>query len=145
LYLKIRGNQFLSLGEPEKARPLLAEALNLDPSSPRTALSYGHVLFGLKDYRSVVELLTPFYEKGHAEVLELLGRSCQALGDFRQAISHYQAFLSHFGAHYQIFVLMGDCYLQSGQTAEAVRAWERSLEINPNQEEVKKRIDSLRR
>jgi predicted negative regulator of RcsB-dependent stress response len=40
---------------------------------------------------------------------------------------------------------MGDCYLQSGQTAEAVRAWERSLEINPNQEEVKKRIDSLRR
>jgi GWxTD domain-containing protein len=145
IYLSIIGGQFLNKGEPAKAKSLLEKVFSLNPTSPQIALSYGQALFGLKEYRSVTELLTPFYLKQNYEVLELLARSCHALGDFRQAILYYQASLSHFGANFHILGLIGECFLQLGQKEEALRAWEKSLEINPSQDELKKRIDSLRK
>jgi GWxTD domain-containing protein len=145
VYLSILGSQLLNKGEPEKAALLLEKAYRLNTTSPQAALGYGQALFLLKAYPSVVELLAPFAAKQNPDVLELLGRSFHALGDFQRAISYYQAYLSHFGTNFAIYALMGDCHLQLGQTAEALKAWEKSLEINPDQEELKKRIDALKK
>jgi len=39
---------------------------------------------------------------------------------------------------------IGTCYVQLGDTEEARTAWEKSLEISPNQQEIKKKLESLK-
>jgi tetratricopeptide (TPR) repeat protein len=39
---------------------------------------------------------------------------------------------------------LGECYLKIGDKEKALRAWKKSLEINPNQENIKKMIEKLK-
>jgi tetratricopeptide (TPR) repeat protein len=41
--------------------------------------------------------------------------------------------------------LLGTCYYQLGNREEALRIWQKSLEISPNQENIKKLADSLKK
>jgi tetratricopeptide (TPR) repeat protein len=76
--------------------------------------------------------------------MQMMGQSCQALGELNEAISHYKDYLSHFGTNIIILNSIGKCYYQLGNTKEALIAWEKSLELNPDQEELKKLVKSLK-
>jgi tetratricopeptide (TPR) repeat protein len=39
---------------------------------------------------------------------------------------------------------LGECYFKLGNNEQALRAWEKSLEINPKQEKIKKLIEQLK-
>ncbi|MBN2409418.1 MAG: tetratricopeptide repeat protein, partial [Candidatus Aminicenantes bacterium] len=39
---------------------------------------------------------------------------------------------------------IGECYAQLGNPEEARIAWEKSLEISPNQEEIRKKLEELK-
>jgi predicted negative regulator of RcsB-dependent stress response len=39
---------------------------------------------------------------------------------------------------------LGTCFLALGDKDQALRAWRKSLEINPSQESLKKRIEELK-
>jgi predicted negative regulator of RcsB-dependent stress response len=39
---------------------------------------------------------------------------------------------------------MGECYLQLGEPNEALAAWQKSLEINQNQPQIKKSVEALK-
>jgi tetratricopeptide (TPR) repeat protein len=45
----------------------------------------------------------------------------------------------------EILNSIGTCYLELGNTGEALRAWEKSLEVNPNQETIKKIVEELKK
>ena len=62
-----------------------------------------------------------------------------------QAISYYENHIVHYGITFPVLTLLGDCYFRLGNTDEAVKAWEKSLEINPNQDQIKKLVDSLKK
>ncbi|MEW5900461.1 MAG: tetratricopeptide repeat protein [Acidobacteriota bacterium] len=75
--------------------------------------------------------------------LSFRGQSCKVLAELEAAISYYKDYLSHFGANVQILNAIGECYDQLGNTPEALVAFEKSLEIGPDQEKIKKtRIQS---
>ncbi|TET70087.1 MAG: tetratricopeptide repeat protein [Candidatus Aminicenantes bacterium] len=40
---------------------------------------------------------------------------------------------------------LGECYYRLGSEDEALAAWEKSLEINPNQPEIKKKIKAIKK
>jgi tetratricopeptide (TPR) repeat protein len=40
---------------------------------------------------------------------------------------------------------LGTCHYQLGRTDEALKAWTKSLELNPNQEKLKALVDSLKK
>ncbi|GAI97870.1 unnamed protein product, partial [marine sediment metagenome] len=54
------------------------------------------------------------------------------------------AYLSQFGININILNSIGECYYRLGNIEEALIAWEKSLELNPKQENVKKLVDSLK-
>ncbi|NIO47972.1 MAG: tetratricopeptide repeat protein [Candidatus Aminicenantes bacterium] len=83
------------------------------------------------------------HENRH-EFLDILGRSCQALGEFEQAISYYKEYLSHYGTNLQVLNSIGECYYKVGNKEEALIAWERSLELNPEQERLKNLVQSIK-
>jgi len=39
---------------------------------------------------------------------------------------------------------VGECYFQLGRYEEALITWEKSLEINPNQPELKKSLEAIK-
>lgn len=144
-YFYVLGSQLFNKKEYERARILLERAYRRNPTSLRFALGFSNVLFILKKYKPIIEIFTPFLMKNNSEVLEPLARSHHASGEFDKAISYYKEYISHYGVNYFILSLLGDCYYQKGNKKEALKALEKSLELNPNQEEIKKLVNSIKK
>ena len=41
--------------------------------------------------------------------------------------------------------LLGTCYFKMGNREEALKAWEKSLEISPDQPQIRKLVDDLKK
>ena len=145
-YAYIRGVQYLNKGELQKAHIELADAHTRKPDDLDYALSYVRVLLTVKDFQRVKEILIPFVDAGKEDfgLFYSLGTASQEIGEFVEAISYYQRALSLKGNITLILNAMGECYLQLGETESALQAWKKSLESNPKQEDIKKRIESIK-
>jgi GWxTD domain-containing protein len=145
LYSNTLGNQLLNNKELEKSVSLLEDAYRKDPSSVKFALDLCRVLFLRKEYQRVKEIGLPFSkDQGKYEFLGLLGQSCQALGEYADAISYYKDHLAHYGTNINVLNSIGDCYYKLGNIEEALVAWEKSLQLNPGQEKIKKIVESIK-
>jgi hypothetical protein len=141
----ILGNQYLNKKDLQKAKSLLEEAYYKNPNSQSYALSLSQALFMTKEYQRIKQIALPFLkDQRKYAFLQIVGQSCQALGELNEAISHYKDYLSHFGTNIIILNSIGKCYYQLGNTKEALIAWEKSLELNPGQEELIKLVKSLK-
>jgi GWxTD domain-containing protein len=138
------GMQYLRLQDLGKARPLLEDAFRRKPDSVDFALDFCRALFAAKDYEGLKKVALPFYaDQKKYEFAQVLGESSQALGDYAQAIVYYKDYLSSFGTNLNVLNAVGECYFRAGDISQALTAWKKSLEINPKQDELKKRVDEL--
>jgi len=146
-YFYTSGIQLLNKGKLEEAKAALEQAYNKNPNQLKYALGYSQALFLKQDYLRVKEILTPFAnsQEVNENVLYFLGKSCHSLGQYQEAISYYQNYLSHAGTNIEILNLLGTCYYQLGNKEEALQIWQKSLEISPNQENIKKLVESLKK
>jgi tetratricopeptide (TPR) repeat protein len=135
----------LSLGRQQEAQALLEKAYRKNPGQLKYALGFSQVLFELTEFQKVKDILTPFAsgEQGLDQVYYLLGKSSFGLGLYAEAVPYLRDYLTRFGANLEILNLLGLTYYKLGDTAQALAAWRKSLEINPKQEEIKKLVDSL--
>jgi tetratricopeptide (TPR) repeat protein len=142
VYSFIRGMQFLNKGEMQGAQGELKKAYEM--RSERE--DFARVPLGKEAYEEIIEVLNPFAEKPIEDynLYSLLGRAHQGLEEYEEAISCYQKHISHEGASFKVLNSIGECYFKIGNHKEALRAWERSLEINPAQEKIKKLVKNLK-
>lgn len=147
IYTFILGRQHFQLGNIEKARVMLEKSLASQPDSVEAALALSQIYILEKDFSKAKSLLLPFSgkEKPHYDVLLLLGNSHQFLGEYDSALASYQAALDHFGVNFHLLNAIGECYSRLKNDKEALYAWEKSLEINPNQPEIKEKVESIRK
>ena len=145
LYLNILGKQLLNKKDIQGAKSLLEKAYRKNPNSIKFALDFSKALFAGKEYQRVKQMALPFLkDQEKYEFLGILGQSCQALGEFGEAISYYKDYLSHYGTNLNVLNSIGECYYRLGNIEEALIAWEKSLEIDPQQEKLKKTVESIR-
>ncbi len=138
------GLQLLNLGRTKEALFYLEKAYAKNPTQLKYGLALSQCLFAEGQYQRVKDILTPFREEKATDlVLFFLGKSVHSLGQLDQAISDYADYLSRFGLNLEILNLLGTAHYQKGNVTEALRAWQRSLEINPDQENIKKLVQSL--
>jgi len=139
------GIQMLNLGRYKEAFIRLEKAYRKNPGQLNYALGLSQSLYAGKEYQKVKEILVPFAggEQGLDHVYYFLGKTCQALGQYAEAVTYYKNYLSRFGLNLEILNLMGMAYYRLGNFDEALAAWRKSLETNPNQEVIKKLADSL--
>jgi tetratricopeptide (TPR) repeat protein len=146
IYANILGSQYMNKKELFKARELLEEAFRKNPQSVKFALDFCQCLFTLKEYKNLKAIALPFLDRPEKhEFYSLLGQTCQKLGEWEQAIVYYRSYLAYYGTNIQILNSVGECYNRLGNTQEALAVWEKSLELDPKQEELKKRIDSIKK
>jgi tetratricopeptide (TPR) repeat protein len=140
------GIQLLNLGRAEEAFTFLEKAYHKNPSQLHYALGLSQVLFTKGEYQKANEILVLFLNTPDEseEVLYILGKAAHALGQFRKAISYYEKYFSRFGMNLEILNLMGTCHYKLGNRKDALQIWQRSVEINPDQEEIKKLVKSLK-
>lgn len=145
-YSNIIGNQYLNKKNPFRARPFLEAAYRTNPESAKFARDFCQSLLALKEYLNLKEIALPFLNRPEKhEFYSLLGQSCQNLGELAEAIVHYKNYLAYYGTNIQILNSVGDCYYQLGDKKEALNVWEKSLELDPKQEGLKERVESLRK
>ncbi len=145
-YSLILGTQWLNSGRPEEAKALLEEACRKDPASLEFNLSLSQALFELKAYSAVQDVLARFLSRAaeRPEIYELLGRSAYSQGSFGPAIYYFKKYLSRFGAKIDILNLLGESYYGAGERESARSAWKKSIEIEPGQPEILKKLEGLR-
>jgi GWxTD domain-containing protein len=141
------GVQSMNQGDLETARARLAEAHARAPQRADIAVAFAQVLFRANDFRGVKDVLLPVTsaEDAPAEALALLGQACHALGEFLEASTYYGSYLTRFGANIDILNYLGTCHYQLGNTAEALKAWTKSLELKPDQPKLQALVDSLKK
>ncbi len=146
-YSYILGNQFFQKGDLAAAEVHLKKAHDEVPGSLDYALSYSQLLFNRKNYGEAKNILMPFSANPaeSTRAMSLLGACSQAMGEYGEAISFYKTYLSQAGTNLNILNAIGECYLRLGNLEEALVAWERSLEIDPGQENIKKIVEDLKK
>ena len=146
-YSYVMGIQFLNKGDIQKAHIELAKAYERKPDDMNYALGYARVLLTLKNFPRVREILIPFVEtkKESFELFFCLGKSSQEISEFKEAISYYQNALKLKGSITLILNAIGECHLQLGEIEQALMVFEKSLETDPSQENIRKKIKDLKK
>ncbi len=144
-YSYVLGMELLNCGKTEEARALLEEAYQKRPVSLEFALGLGQALVRSGDCQKVQTLLTRFLEKANqqSQIYDLLGRCSFSLKNYGQAIYYFKKYISHFGTNLEILNLLAESFYETGELEEARAAWKKSLEIEPRQEQIKKKLEAL--
>ena len=101
----------------------------------------------MKDYRPIPAILSPFMGGSEAlpfEIFYTLGRAYQSLGELARALDVFEQAVEHHGLNTLLLDALGECHFQLGRLPEARAAWERSLEIQPEQPAIRKLLDTLK-
>lgn len=147
VYSNILGNQLLNQKQISKSIILLEDAYQRNHNSLKFGLDYARALFLSHKYRKAKEVLEPFSknENQSPELLALLGSACQKLEQHEEAIAYFKQHLSRFGTNLKILNAIGQNYLLLGKPKEALVALEKSLELNPEQEEIKELVELIKK
>jgi tetratricopeptide (TPR) repeat protein len=101
----------------------------------------------LKDYDKAVAVLSSFLNPAPApkyEIFVLAGQARRMRGDFAGAMDVFDRAVSHFGVNAVLLNALGECHFQMGKPKEALAAWEKSLQFDPNQPDIKKKTEALK-
>ena len=145
MYANILGNQLLNKKDMANARRLLGDAYHKAPTSKKFALDFCRILFLHKEYQKMKEFASPFLkDERKYEFLSIVAQASQGLGELAEAIAYYKEYLAHYGANLYVLNAIGDCYYRLGVIEEALVAYEKSLELNPKQERIRKIVKILK-
>jgi GWxTD domain-containing protein len=142
----IFGGQYFNKGALDKAQEYLERAFHSRPESLTYALGLSRLLYARGDYQEARTILEPFADRETENVrfLKFLGDISQKLGHYLEAVSFYRRYIEGEGLTIDALNALGTCYYHLGNPQEAMAAWEKSLEMNPDQAEVKKMVESLK-
>lgn len=147
IYSYLIGTQLFNSGQVNEAKDHLEEAFQQNPDSIDFALNLARVHMSLAEYKEVETVLIPFLnrlERPTYEMLFIMGKAYQNMGKLDKAIEVFDKAITHYGLNIHLLNSLGECYFQLGNAAEALAAWEKSLEINPNQPQIKKNVETLK-
>jgi GWxTD domain-containing protein len=144
MYDNIIGNQYLNRKDFREAGPRLEKAYRSKPASLSYAMDYGKWLYATGDHESVRRIGDAFLKLQKYEFTGLLGQSAEAMGDYEAAVAYYLDYMGHFGTNINVMNSIGDCYLKLGRNEDALKIWEKSLQLSPNQDRVRKLVQAIK-
>ncbi|MFW6139799.1 MAG: GWxTD domain-containing protein [Acidobacteriota bacterium] len=142
------GLQYFRSGDLEKALPKIKSAYEKNKDSEEIALNLARIYISKQNYTPVKSILTPFINQEKSSAYQtyfLLALSYKNLKKFKEAVSIYRKALSEYGTSPELLNPLGDCLLQLEKKKEALEAWEKSLQINPHQPQIREKINSIKK
>lgn len=148
VYSEIMGGQLFNLGRYDEARMFLEKAVQKKPESEDTATNLARVYLALQNPAAVVKTLAPFITAEKAAKYDtylLAAEARKRTGEFGGAIELLDKAIAHYGVNAVLLNSIGECYAGSEKTKEALAAFEKSLELSPDQPEVRKKVEELKK
>jgi GWxTD domain-containing protein len=142
------GTQFYNDGRPEKAREFLGQAFQKNPNSSDIALQLGRTLAALEDFKALEPVLLPLidhFSSKDSEAYLLMAEAYRKQGRYDAGIDILNRSLLKNGLNIMTLNALGRCYMESGNQAEALKSLEKSLEMEPDQPEIRALIQNMRR
>jgi GWxTD domain-containing protein len=146
-YEQILGAELFNAGRIAEAKIRLERAYRKNPESPESALFLSRALAAMGKVEDTISILEPFLDPARPpnyEIFVLAARARQGKADWAGALEITNRTISHFGANTVLLNAVGDCELGLGKTKQALAAWEKSLEFNPDQPEIRRKIAELK-
>ncbi len=143
----IIGSQLYKLGRLTEARTVLEAAVAKAPGNEDLALELARVYVALNDYQAAAKILDSFVsaEQGvRYETYLVAAQAAFSFGQYEKALTVLDKAVARHGSDIQLLDLIGDCYFKLGKKEEALAVWQKSLEINPDQPELKKKIQAVK-
>jgi len=147
LYEQIAGIQLFNLSRYADARTLLEQAFARKPDSPEMAFNLAQTYVALAEFPKAIQVLTPFLSRPQSASYEmdiLAGEVFRKSGDFRRAVDVLNEAVSRYGVNAALLDAIGESYEGLGKISEALAAFEKSLELSPEQPAVRKKIEELK-
>jgi GWxTD domain-containing protein len=147
IFTHVTGIQLFNAGRMEEARAYLETAFRQRPDSAETALALAKAHMALSEPVKIPPLLSRFLEPPQPpqyEIFALAGQALAQLGESAQAVQVLESAISHFGVSPSLLNAVGECYARLDRTKDALAAWDKSLQLDANQPEIKKKSDALR-
>ncbi len=146
-FMHIVGSQFFHAGKLDPAREWLVRACALKPDGADIAQNLAQVYLATGETGKVVPLLAPFTadeKKATYDMLLLCGQAWLKTGEYARALENYSRAISRFGVNTALLNAIGGCYLNLQRPHDALAAWEKSLQLDPKQAEIRRRVDALK-
>jgi tetratricopeptide (TPR) repeat protein len=140
------GEQLLTSRRIELAQKALEVAVAANnPDLPQARWRLAGIYIGWREPDRALELLQPLEPKfpNQYEVVTGLGFAHYLQEDFTNAVDYLERAATIRPPGTSLLNALGDCHRQLGQSDRAREAFERSLELNPNQEEIRGKLDSM--
>ncbi len=147
-YSYVIGLQLFNSGQIEKARTKLEEAYNEKPNVLPFALSLAQVYADQEEFIKVIPLLESFLnlpETPPYEMFFIMGEAYQKLGEYGKAIEVFDKAIESYGINTNVLNAVGSCHSSLGNSAAALDAWEKSLEINSDQPSIRKNVAAIKK
>ena len=141
-HLALLGTALLATRDPAGAEAAFGKALSLAPDSDAVRVSLGRALLSQQKTDRAIAVLLPAVAS--VERSTLLGAAYSAKGQWAEASSELRAALSGGPATTDVLNALGWAQLKLGDRQEAARLFTRSLEMNPNQPEIRRLLDDIK-
>jgi GWxTD domain-containing protein len=148
LYGFLIGNELYNTGKYAEARARLEEAFKKKPDSLDFAFALARTDMALEDSAQAEARLLPFLNAApppHQEFFLLLASACSKTGHSEKAVKVLEQGISLHGVSTGFLNLLGECHLRLRNREEARKAWAKSLELNPDQPDVRRALAGLER
>jgi GWxTD domain-containing protein len=148
VYAEIMGSQLFNLGRFDEARGFLEKAFQRKPESEDAATNLARVYLALQNPSAVVKTLAPFTtpeKTAKYDTCLLAAEALKRTGEFKRAIELFDKAVAHYGVNAVLLNSTGECYAGLGKNKEALMAFEKSLELSPDQPDVRKKVETLRK
>jgi len=127
----------------DKALVLAEQALKLR-DDPAIRLLLGKALYALGRYQDSLDVLKPAEDAGQSgEAAKVMAADYAALKDWASALSYLEKLLAE-ATEVSVLNLAGECHLNLGRPDRALPLLQKSLQLDPNQPEVKTLLEKAR-
>jgi tetratricopeptide (TPR) repeat protein len=125
---------YLANNDLKNGMNALNQAIKISPNFTQAIMLLSQIQIKNDDFNSAITSLTHLLQQQpqDPQAQLLLADALRGQGNFDRALTIYQGLEKTFPTNSQIPLLMGATYLQQSNTAEARKAFDRALELEPD-------------
>ena len=147
LYCYMLADQYDRAGRPEKAEALFEKGYGLAPDYQEGILYYADFMVRSSRFARALELSEKLGEGGkyRFEYFLFKGRALMGMGKYQEAIESLTEGNKIYDSDTRLLNALGLCFSRTGQKERALTALAASLRLNPDQPEVSKLIEEIKK
>jgi tetratricopeptide (TPR) repeat protein len=145
LFYLMLADQYAKVNANEKALVNYKKAYRLNPNYKKGIIRYGHFLVKMKKFNKALEIVENLREDENFrfDYYLLKGLALAGKGNYVEAINNLLEGNKIYNSDIRLLNILGFCYFKIGRNNEALNALKASLNLNPQQKDIKKLVTEI--